>query len=333
MSTDQPLTLSDDINGMAAAAKLLADGGLVALPTETVYGLGADARNDAAVGRIYAAKGRPGFNPLIVHVPDMATAERYAAFNEMARALAQSFWPGPMTLVLPLKEDAGLSPLVTAGLPTVALRVPAHPVMRTILAHLDGPIAAPSANPSGRISATSAAHVLSGLGTALDAVVDAGPCKVGLESTILAPREDGVRLLREGGLARETVERVTGPLVEDATPGQVEAPGQLSSHYAPHAPLMIGGVPRPNEVSIGFGDLPGDLTLSSRGDLSEAARNLFAVLHKADHLARERQAAGIRVAPVPEHGLGRAINDRLRRAAAPRPGSRQTRPSGVPRGR
>ncbi|AHM03110.1 YrdC/Sua5 family protein, required for threonylcarbamoyladenosine (t(6)A) formation in tRNA [Roseibacterium elongatum DSM 19469] len=318
MSAKAPTLLAPDRDGIVKAARLLADGGLVALPSETVYGLAADARNDRAVARIYEAKGRPSFNPLIVHVADMAAVERIAEMPGAARRLAAAFWPGPMTLVLPLRATAGLSPLVTAGLPTVALRLPAHPVMRAVLAAFGGPVAAPSANPSGRISATRAEHVIAGLGAQVDAVLDAGPCAVGVESTILAPAPGGLRLLREGGLTREAITNVAGPVQEDVTPGKVEAPGQLSSHYAPEVAVRLGGAAQPGDITVGFGPGAADLTLSETGDLVEAATRLFDVLHAADRLAADRQARAIRVSDIPDEGLGRAINDRLRRAAAPR---------------
>jgi L-threonylcarbamoyladenylate synthase len=314
-----PEILPDTAAGHARAATLLRQGGLVALPTETVYGLAADATQDAAVAEIFKAKGRPGFNPLIVHVADLAAAAQLAELPDPARALAHAFWPGPLTLVLPLKPGHGLSPRVTAGLPSVALRVPAHPAMQAVLRAANRPIAAPSANPSGRISATTAAHVIAGLGDRITAVLDTGPCDVGVESTILAPAPSGTRLLREGGLPREAIEPLTGPLLLDTTPGaQVEAPGQLSSHYAPDTRLHLGGVALPGEITIGFGPAPCDLSLSPTGDLAEAAARLFAILHSADALAAARGAPAIRVAAIPEQGLGRAINDRLRRAAAPR---------------
>ncbi|MCU4651348.1 L-threonylcarbamoyladenylate synthase [Roseibacterium sp. SDUM158016] len=315
MSRAGPEILAADAAGIARAAELLAAGGLVAVPTETVYGLAADATDGRAVARIFAAKGRPAFNPLIVHVPDVAAVRRIAEMPGTAEALAGAFWPGPMTLVLPLRDGAGLSPLVSAGLPTVAVRVPAHPAMQAVLRELGRPVAAPSANPSGRISATTAQHVIDGLGDAVDAVLDAGPCTVGVESTILAPEPGGLRLLREGGLPREAVEAVAGPSVPDLTPGRIEAPGQMERHYAPGTPLLIGGRPRAGEVTIGFGPGAADVTLSATGDLVEAASRLFAALHEADALAAARGAAAIRVTEVPETGLGRAINDRLRRAA------------------
>ena len=314
----QPEILADTAAGHTRAADLLRQGALVALPTETVYGLAADATNDAAVAAIFTAKGRPGFNPLIVHVPDRATAETLAAFSDSARALADAFWPGPLTLVLPLKPGHGLSARVTAGLPSVAIRVPAHPAMQAVLRAAARPIAAPSANPSGKISATCAAHVLAGLGDKIGAVLDAGPCTVGVESTILAPEPGGTRLLRDGGIPREAIAPLTGPLISDTTPGaKIQAPGQLASHYAPKTPLRLGGAPTPDTIFIGFGPMTCDVNLSPKGDLAEAAAQLFAALHQADAMAAARNAAAIIVADIPDHGLGRAINDRLRRAAAP----------------
>ncbi|KIT17082.1 L-threonylcarbamoyladenylate synthase [Jannaschia aquimarina] len=299
------------------AGALLAEGALVAFPTETVYGLGADATNGEAVARIYEAKGRPSFNPLIVHVPDLAAAEPLAVFDPLAHRLAEAFWPGPLTLVLPLREGHGLSGLVTAGLPTVALRVPALDLAQAVLAAAGRPIAAPSANPSGRISPTRAEHVLEGLGDRVDAVLDGGACAVGLESTIL--RTDPPTLLRAGGVPVEEIEEITGPLARDTTPGKVSAPGQMTSHYAPVVPVRLD-VTGPDEdaVLLGFGPVSGDLTLSASGDLREAAANLFDHLHRADALARRSGKSRIDVAPVPEMGLGWAINDRLKRAAAPR---------------
>lgn len=311
--------LMPDDAGVARAARLVADGQIVGLPTETVYGLAGDATSDLACARIFEAKGRPRFNPLIVHLPTLEAAERIADLNATARALAATFWPGPLTMVLPLRTGHGLSPLVTAGLDSVALRLPAHPVMRAVLQAFGGPIAAPSANPSGRISPTTAAHVLAGLEGRIAAVLDGGPCGVGVESTILAPSDTGTRLLREGGLPREAVEGLTGPLVTDTTPGKVQAPGQLSSHYAPGAPVVLNSdLSDPKTIRVGFAQDGPDLTLTASGDLTEAAANLFRVLHEADRLATERNAPAIHVAPIPGTGLGRAINDRLSRAAAPR---------------
>ncbi len=311
-------TLTPSVQDLTQAANLLRQGHLVAFPTETVYGLGGDACRDVAVAGIYAAKGRPSFNPLIVHVSGVAQARRFAVFDAVADALAAAFWPGPMTLVLPVRDDTGLSPLVMAGLPTVALRVPAHPVAQALLAAFGGPLAAPSANPSGRVSPTRAGHVLDGLGGRIAAVVDGGACAVGVESTILGLCDGDVRLLRPGGLPVEVIEAVLGkPLVMLTDPARPLAPGQMASHYAPVAALRLGvSQPLPGEVWIGFGPGSGDLNLSPSGDLAEAAAALFHALRQADALARPGGA--IAVAPVPEAGLGRAINDRLRRAAAPR---------------
>ncbi len=302
---------------VALAAEILRAGGLVAFPTETVYGLGADATDGRAVARIFAAKGRPAFNPLIVHVSDLAAAERLAVFDDVARDLAARFWPGPLTLVLPLRDGHGLSPLVTAGQGTVALRVPRAALAQALLAAVGRPVAAPSANVSGRVSATRAAHVLDGLGDRVDAVLDGGACAVGLESTIL--RTAPLTLLREGGLPAEAIEAAMGgALPRDVTPGRVTVPGQLVSHYAPSLPVRLGVTGRaPGAALLGFGTVAGDLNLSVRGDVVEAAANLFDHLHAIDALARARGLARIDVAPVPEAGLGRAINDRLRRAAAP----------------
>lgn len=311
-----PEMLADTEAGHARAAELLAAGRLVALPTETVYGLAADATDAAAVAAIYTAKGRPDFNPLIVHVPDLAAAARLAAMPGPAAALAAAFWPGPLTLVLPLRPEAGLAPAVTAGLDTVAIRVPAHPAMRAVLARLGRPVAAPSANPSGRISPTRAAHVAEGLGGRVAAILDAGACDVGVESTILAPADGGTRLLRDGGVPRAALEAIAGPLAVDVTPGRIEAPGQMERHYAPRVPVRLGGTAQPGEVVIGFGPGTGDLSLSETGDPAEAARALFDILHRAEALALARGAKAIRAPILPETGLGRAVNDRLRRAAA-----------------
>ena len=313
-----PATETPRHPGIAEAAEILRAGGLVAFPTETVYGLGADATDGRAVARIFAAKGRPSFNPLIVHVPDAVAARRIATFDPVAETLAAAFWPGPLTLVLPLRAGHGLSPLVTAGLDTVGLRVPAGEMALDLLRAVGRPVAAPSANPSGRISPTRAAHVRAGLGDAVDAVLDGGPCAVGLESTIL--RTEPLALLRAGGLACEAIEdRLGRELPRDETPGRVQAPGQLASHYAPSVPVRLNVMARdPAAVLIGFGPIAGDVTLSASGDLVEAAATLFDLLHAADHRARAGRRLRIDVAPVPETGLGRAINDRLRRAAAPR---------------
>ncbi|MFT4149341.1 MAG: L-threonylcarbamoyladenylate synthase [Paracoccaceae bacterium] len=301
--------------GLDAAAAILRTGGLVAFPTETVYGLGGDARSDMAVARIFDAKGRPRFNPLIVHVPDLATAQAHAVFDARALALAAAFWPGPLTLVLPLREGSGLSPLVTAGHETVAIRVPAHPLARDLLARFGGPVAAPSANPSGRVSPTRADHVVDGLSGRIEAVVDGGACAVGVESTILSV--DPPLLLRPGGVPAEALEAALGqPLPTGGSAEAPNAPGQLASHYAPGAAVRLGAERAdPGEVFVAFG--PGAFTLSATGDLTEAAANLFHILREADR--RAGPGGRIAFAPVPDRGLGRAINDRLRRAAAPRP--------------
>lgn len=303
--------------GLAEAAALLAAGDLVAFPTETVYGLGGDAKSDRAVARIFEAKERPRFNPLIVHVADIAMARRVAEFDAVAERVAAAFWPGPLTLVLPLRDDAGISPLVTADLPTVAVRFPAHPVAQGLLHALGRPLAAPSANPSGRISPTRANHVLDGLGGRIAAVVDGGACTVGVESTILG-LAGGPRLLRPGGIPAEVLEDCLGvALPSGADPARPTAPGQLASHYAPGAAVRLD-VTEPSEGSvwIGFGPQSAGaaITLSETGDLVEAAANLFHALRAAD----AKGAGLIEIAPIPDHGLGRAINDRLRRAAAPR---------------
>lgn len=308
--------LASDDDGIATAAALLREGGLVAFPTETVYGLGVDAGDGGAVARLYAAKGRPSFNPLIVHVLGTEEAGAFAHLSDDALALAAAFWPGPLALVLPLRADAGLSSLVTAGLSTVAVRAPAHPVARTLLAAVGRPIAAPSANPSGRVSPTTADHVLTGLAGRIDAVIDGGPCAVGIESTILA-LDSAPRLLRAGGLPLEALAEALGRAVAIAAdPGRPEAPGQMASHYAPQGRVRLNAAaPEPGEAMLGFGPIQGMLTLSATGDLIEAAANLFGHLHELDAMG----VAAIAVAPIPDHGLGRAINDRLRRAAAPRP--------------
>lgn len=307
--------LAPDAKGIGQAARFLAKGGLVAFPTETVYGLGADARDDRAVAGIFEAKGRPRFNPLIVHLPDLAAAERIAVLDDRARRVAAAFWPGPLTLVLPLRPEAGISPLVTAGLDTVALRVPAHPVAQALLRAFGGPLAAPSANPSGRVSPTQAAHVLDGLSGRIAAVVDGGSCAVGLESTILGLAGKPT-LLRPGGVPLEALEALLGPVAAGGDAAKPSAPGQLLSHYAPAAPVRLNvTTPEPGLLLVGFGAVRGDLSLSPSGDLVEAAAALFAILREADRIAAGRI---IGFAPIPEEGLGRAINDRLRRAAAPR---------------
>ena len=307
-------TLPDTETGFARASDILRDGGLVAFPTETVYGLGGDATNDRAVARIFEAKGRPRFNPLIVHVDGIETAQTYVEWNEAADILARAFWPGPLTLVLPLKPDTGLSPLVTADLPSLAIRVPAHLAGQGVLAAFGGPVAAPSANPSGRISPTTADHVTAGLGGQIEAVLDGGACAVGLESTIIG-LTDAPTLLRPGGLPSEVIEQALNqPLLRHTAADPLTAPGQMASHYAPDASVRLNAETRKEgELLLGFGAVECDLNLSPSGDLIEAAANLFGHLHRLD-----AKGAPIAVSPIPETGLGRAINDRLRRAAAPR---------------
>ena len=301
-------------NAIAEAARLILDGQPVAVPTETVYGLAADATDPGAVALIYQAKGRPSFNPLIVHVRDLAQAERIGRFGAPARALAAAFWPGPLTLVVPLRPDSGIAPLVTAGLATIALRCPAHPVMRALLQACGRPLAAPSANPSGAISATSAGHVGAGLGGRIPLILDGGPTAVGVESTIVGLDSQGIRLLRPGPVDFAAIKAVAG-LAESAGPGGIEAPGQMASHYAPSKPLRLNAMAAgTDEWLIGFGAAGGDDNLSESGDLGEAAANLFEALHRADAQARPR----IAVAPIPQAGIGLAINDRLARASVSR---------------
>lgn len=305
--------LPSDPEAIAAAAALLSEGRLVSFPTETVYGLGADARNDRAVAEIFAAKGRPSFNPLIVHVSSTEEAQRYGRWSPEAQQLADAFWPGALTLVLPLADGHGLSSLVTAGLPSVGLRVPDQPVARALLEAFGGPVAAPSANPSGRISPTTAAHVAHGLGSAVSAIIDGGACRIGLESTIVGLTGTPV-LLRPGGIPAEEIEAVLGTPLARAEEGEITAPGQLSSHYAPGATVRLNATEARNgELFLGFGEMTCDLNLSPAGDLVEAAARLFDALHRLDATGRP-----IAVAPIPDEGIGRAINDRLRRAAAPR---------------
>jgi L-threonylcarbamoyladenylate synthase len=314
--------LAADAAGIARAAELLADGRLVAFPTETVYGLGADARNGRAVAGIFEAKGRPRFNPLIVHVADLAAAERLVELPSPARGLAEQFWPGPLTLVAPIRATSGIADLVTAGLTTLAVRVPAHALAQKLLAAFDGPVAAPSANVTGQVSPTTAAHVMESLGGRIAAVLDGGPCPVGLESTIVGFDGERAVLLRPGGLEVEELEGALGAPLSRETGGAITAPGQLASHYAPAAALRLNADrPQPGEAWLGFGLDPDGvaeaaLNLSPTGDLAEAAANLFAHLRALDAMLGGRGT--IAVAPVPERGLGLAINDRLARAAAER---------------
>lgn len=307
--------LHHDADALREAAAMIAAGQPVAVASETVYGLAADATNGAAVAGIYAAKGRPSFNPLITHVLSCEAAAGIACFDGVADRLAAAFWPGPLTLVLPLLANATIASLVTAGLPTVAVRVPAHPAMRDLLGVCGRPLAAPSANASGAISPTTAAHVARSLVGRIPLILDGGRTGHGLESTIVKVEDERLVLLRPGPITAEELEQAGGLpciLPEDS---RIVAPGQLASHYAPRQPVRLNAThAMPDEWLIGFAAIEGDATLSRAGDLAEAAANLFAALHEADGSGR----AGIAVAPVPQSGLGVAINDRLQRAAAPR---------------
>jgi L-threonylcarbamoyladenylate synthase len=306
-------TVIADAAGIARAARILRDGGLVAFPTETVYGLGADATNGQAVAAIFAAKGRPLFNPLIVHVADIEEARRHVQLSPRAQALAEKFWPGALTLVLPRRKDTTLSLLVSAGLDSVALRAPSHPAAIALLKATGRPVAGPSANMSGQVTATSPAHVAESLGAKLDLILDAGSAPLGIESTVIGFDGDRPLLLRPGAIAREDIEDLVGPL---GPPGNlIQSPGQLASHYAPRASLRMNAQEiQSAEVLLGFGEVVGaTLNLSARGDLKEAAANLFAMLRELD-----KTATKIAVSPIPDIGIGETINDRLRRAAAPR---------------
>jgi L-threonylcarbamoyladenylate synthase len=313
----------EDAN-LALAAGALRRGELVSFPTETVYGLGGDATNDRAVAAIYAAKGRPSFNPLIVHVPSLAAAMAHGEFSDDAIALAKAFWPGPLTLVVKRARKCPLSLLVSAGMDSIALRIPAHPVARALLTACGLPLAGPSANPSGRISPTTARHVEAGLGSKVAMILDGGPCRIGVESTVLSLLDDKPVLLRPGGISADEITAIIGKPVEIAAPvGDIEAglhgPGRLLSHYAPDRPVRLNAIDvQAGEALLAFG--PGApaakiaLNLSESGDLNEAAANLFAMLRALDL----PDVTGIAVMPVPMTGLGIAINDRLTRAAAPR---------------
>ncbi|HUI14879.1 MAG TPA: L-threonylcarbamoyladenylate synthase [Xanthobacteraceae bacterium] len=317
--------LRADDGAIAEGARVLAAGGLVAFPTETVYGLGADATNGEAVARLYAAKGRPSFNPLIAHVPDLAAARALAVFPAEATRLAQAFWPGPLTLVLRKAKACAVADLATAGLDSVAVRVPDHPVARKLLTSFGRPVVAPSANRSGHVSPTAAAHVLADLNGRIDLIIDGGATPVGVESTIVACL-DGPALLRPGGLSRAAIESVLGRPLAEAPADAAEAPlapGMLPSHYAPRTPVRLNaGSIKPGEALLAFGPAPvrdADkaalvLNLSPRGDVIEAAANLFSHLRLLDGAG----ATAIAVMPIPHSDLGEAINDRLRRAAAPR---------------
>ncbi len=339
-----------DHKDLRDAARIIREGGLVAMPTETVYGLAADATNDKAVARIFEAKGRPQFNPLIIHVSNAPMAKRYVEVSPLAEILMKAFWPGPLTLVLPRKQmpltpaqagvshdqaprpvarDPGLrrderrlSLLVSAGLDTVGVRMPRHDLAQALIKAADRPLAAPSANRSGSISPTRAEHVKESLGPRVDMILDGGPCPVGVESTIVKVEGDAATLLRPGGVPREDIERVAGKPLSSAH-GKIEAPGMMTSHYAPDAKMRLNArTQKDGEAFLGYGEISGDgpasLNLSERGDVTEAAANLFAFLREADRLAAQHGFKTIAVAPVPMEGLGEAINDRLMRAAAPR---------------
>ncbi|MBO9517903.1 MAG: threonylcarbamoyl-AMP synthase [Porphyrobacter sp.] len=308
-----PEWLTADAGGIAGAVELLRSGELVAVPTETVYGLAARADSEAAVAGIYRAKGRPDFNPLIVHVASLEMARRLAVFDERAEALATRFWPGPLTLVLPVAVASPVVPAVTAGLATIALRMPDHAAMQELLRELDVPVAAPSANRSGSVSPTTPQHVAESLGSAISAILDGGACPRGLESTIVALRDDeSWQLLRHGPITEAELAALLGP-PKPLADARIEAPGQLAQHYSPGKPVRLAAErAETDEFLIGFGPIEGDCTLSETGDLALAAARLYACLHQAAASDRARVA----VAPVPDEGIGAAINDRLRRAAA-----------------
>lgn len=314
LTKPESLLLRPDAAGIAAAVAAIRAGGTVAVPTETVYGLAARADSDAAVAGIYRAKGRPDFNPLIVHVPDLAAAAALATIDARAERLAAAFWPGPLTMVLPRRVDAPLAGAVSAGLPTVAIRCPAHPVMQALLRACGLPLAAPSANRSGGVSPTSADHVMASLGERAGHILDGGQTEQGIESTIVGLREDGSwSLLRPGPISAEQIARLIGPEQSAGIARGIEAPGQLASHYAPGKPVRLNAAEaKGDEFMIGFGPVAGDVSLSAEGDLAEAAARLYACLHLAAAAAQPR----IAIAAIPDEGIGLAINDRLRRAAA-----------------
>lgn len=318
--TEETVILAPTPANIARAAAVIAEGGLVAFPTETVYGLGADATNERAVARVFEAKARPRFNPLIIHFADAEAAETAVRFDERARKLAARFWPGALTLVLPRKPDCPVSLLACAGLDTVAVRVPAHDVAQALLEAADRPLAAPSANPSGEVSPTAAAHVAGALAGKVALVLDGGPCRIGVESTVIDLTGGPTRLLRPGGVARAEIEAAIGPLAPAEEAGAPRSPGMRAQHYAPSLPLRLdarGAAERPDEALLAFGpEIPPGYAavrnLSAAGDTGEAAANLFAMLRELDRPEFGR----IAVMPVPQTGLGEAINDRLKRAAA-----------------
>jgi L-threonylcarbamoyladenylate synthase len=314
-----PQVIQPDHIGISTAADVITEGGLVAFPTETVYGLGADATNDQAVAKIYEAKGRPQFNPLIVHVPSIDVARQYVSFTASAELLAKQFWPGSLSLVLPRRNDCPLSLLVSAGLDSVAIRVPDHPIAANLLRTSSKPIAAPSANRSGDVSPTQAEHVLHSWPTldtlGPEVILDGGACKVGLESTVVDVTTNAATLLRPGGITKEDLSHIVGEIaVADGTPDRPQSPGMLARHYAPSTPLFLDEInARAGGALLGFGpDIQSaTLNLSATGDLREAASNLFSMLRKLD----AADFVSISVSPIPQDGLGHAINDRLRRAA------------------
>jgi len=320
-----------DRKELRRAADTICKGRLVAIPTETVYGLAADATSDDAVARIFEAKGRPRFNPLIVHVAGAEMAARYVSFSPIADKLAAEFWPGPLTLVLPRRRDSGLSLLVSAGLDSVAIRAPKSEIAQALIKSAGRPLAAPSANLSGAVSPTRAEHVAASLGDKVDKILDGGPCPVGIESTIVKTDGDDVILLRPGGLSREAIESCIGKKLSDPPDGATpQAPGMLQSHYAPNAILRLNAAaPETDEAYLAFGAVeisaPHCLNLSKTGNLRTAAANLFAHLHTLDQWCEDHRLIGIAVAPVPKDGLGEAINDRLKRAAAPRAKARSSK--------
>ena len=313
--------MAADITGMTEAARILRAGGLVAFPTETVYGLGADATSEAAVARIFAAKGRPAFNPLIAHVSSLASAQEQGVFSPEALRLAEAFWPGPLTLVLPLAPTATVCALARAGQSSIALRIPSHPIALSLIGAVGRPLAAPSANRSGRVSPVTAAHVAQDLEDEIDLILDAGPCRLGVELTIIACLDDRPRLLRPGGISRAAIEAALAAKLGEPSPsGAICSPGALASHYAPRAKLRLEATKiGDDEAGLDFGGLfparKNVRDLSPSGSLDEAAANLFTYLRELDALGPSR----IAVAPIPDEGLGEAINDRLKRAAAPRP--------------
>ncbi len=318
MIISHPQVLKSDAAGIQTAATLLQEGQLVAFPTETVYGLGANATHDRAVASIFDAKGRPSFNPLIIHFPNSNTVWDHVRINAKAKSLADAFWPGPLTLVLPRKQSSSISLLASAGLDTLAVRVPANSIAQDMLHKAGCPVAAPSANRSGSISPTQAHHVVDSLGDAVSAVLDGGSCRVGLESTVIGFEGDQGILLRPGGVAIEDIEAITGPLLSPLQDVSISSPGMLKRHYAPDTPIRLNvTVFHEGELVLGFGPvdkekLPsGSLNLSETGDLNQAAANLFSMMRSLD----ARQAKSIAVMPIPDHGLGGAINDRLIRAA------------------